>query len=257
MYSIKFLILAVVISTQVSSGVVGGKFSVIFFTSEKFVFQVDANFIPFLEAHQKRIISLFNFSNTYLQSTRFDFHGTLLASADGSMGHFIELFGQLSAQETSTNQRLDQATNSTCIQNLRNILVNTISLSGFRIGTCSSQYYDEFVAASEPVYRRINEFQLASHTLPIFFMAEMQDENVLYDANAVMARIDARYAVKWDFLATQMPIFGQSIAPELGQTLRNLNAALASCFSDISNNFRTVAINVEERITTVCGQDES
>jgi hypothetical protein len=216
-----------------------------------------ANFVEFLEAHRQQVNALFRDTNTNLGGIREEFHRILSLESNRTAVYLNELLTELRNQEASTTQRLDQTTNSTCIQNLRNVLADTLSLSGFRIGTCAGQFYENSVGVSEPIYNQVTEYQLTANNLPIMFMAEMQGENVINDEAVVINRINARLTNERQMFEVQLPNFRKNMLPELERLLHNLNLTLSLCFIDILNNFRIVATLVEERISVICGQDES
>jgi hypothetical protein len=224
-----------------------------------FLFKVStptsADFVDFLTGHRQQVTNLFNNFNADLALLRVDFARVVQTESGRTVIYMNEVIGEVRTQESTTMTRLGRATNNTCIQNLRNLVQDTLSLSGFRIGTCSKQFYDNVVNRTEPIYAQITQYQIAVNNLPIMFMAEMQGENVLNDEQHVIDRINARFARENAIYIVDFPIFTENLIPELERQLHNLNLDLSLCFIDIVNNFRIVATLAEERIFTICGQN--
>jgi hypothetical protein len=189
-----------------------------------------------------------------LTYARADFQTILGNRSETASNEVAYVVDSLYTRNQQAQLRLDQTTNNTCIQNLRNILNNVVSLSGFRIGACSRQFYNQKMSMSDPIYEQIDRFQIRVNNLPIAFMDVLRDEHLLNDEERVVEALEARYLEEVrvhnvdynDFLNnefTQMEL-------QLSALINNLN----TCFEDIVTTFHIAAEAAETDISFTCGQ---
>jgi hypothetical protein len=213
-----------------------------------------ADFSDFLTNHHEQMITLHSRFTKDLVTLRQQLATALLLDSVGTIEIFANTYQDISRQKLETMEHFEGVTNSTCIQNLKNVILNTFSLSGFRIDNCMSLLNNQALPQSEQIYKLINTHQLRVNRFLIAFVEESMDDNILIDEDIVRENITARY---WDERNRYEIKFTNSVNNgdfNMTSYLQSLNRDLQECMVDVVQNFRAVAFIVEERITSICEQ---
>jgi hypothetical protein len=210
--------------------------------------------VEFLEDHTQYVNTLHNQFNGDLARLRQNLSSVLLNTSEYTIFHTGTVVEELRKQEASTQYIFAQTNNNTCIQNLRNIMDNTISLSGFRVGGCSGQAFNSMSVLFSGIYDQIMRIQLPVSRWPIHFMAKMQGENVFNDENYIMATITSTFLNEKSSLEVDIRNLQNEVLIQWERDLNDLNHVLDLCFRELVGDFQLAAGLAEERISTICGQ---